>query len=151
MHEMSPDFMIANGDNIFSSDVFTDLVEENSNGIFLSTSKKERYSDDDMKVTIENGLVSRVSKLIEAGKSKAESPGLVLIRGVKAVSDLKGSLESLVRMPRHRDSFWLEVFNYLAEKGVPVYPWEFDGNNKWQEIDFHMDIKKAKDFLKIRI
>ena len=122
-----------------------------SYNIGLIKLKKGKYDDDDMKVSIENGLVAKVSKLIEADKSSAESPGLALVHGVEAISAVKKGLGSLVSMPKHRDSFWLEMFNYLAEKGVPVYPWEFDGNKKWQEIDFHMDIRKAREFLRIRV
>ena len=151
IHEMDSDFMITNGDNIFSTDVFTNLVKNNSNGIFLSISRNEECDDDDMKVTIENDLVIRVSKHIEADKVSAESPGLALIHGPEAISAVRGTLEGLVRIPENRNGFWLEIFNELTKKGVPVKPWEFDGKNKWQEIDFHMDIGRVQEFLRIKI
>jgi len=151
IREISSDFIITNGDNIFSSDVFTSLVKENGNGIFLSINKKERYDNDDMKVTIENDSVARVSKSIGIDKTNAESPGLVLVRGSQAISAARDSLETLVKMPQHKNSFWLEMFNHLAENGVRVCPWEFDGNNKWQELDFHLDVKKLREFLRLKV
>ena len=149
--EMTGDFMITNGDNIFTPDVFSGLAFENKDGIFLSTSQPDSYDVDDMKVTIKNGLVTRVSKDIAAGDCQAESPGLVLVRGDKAIAAMIDGLDTLARELKYRNCFWLELFNYLADAGTAVKPWEFDGNSRWQEIDFHWDIKKASDFLKLKI
>ena len=148
---MTSDFLITNGDNIFTPDVFTDFVNENKDGIYLSTSRKSKFDTDDMKVTLENDLIARVSKEIEPENCHAESPGLVLVHGQKAIDTMKDGLDKMAREVKYRNSFWLEVFNYLAGKGTPIIPWEFDGNSKWQEIDFHWDIKKAADFLKLKI
>lgn len=149
-HEMDTDFMITNGDNIFSSDVFANFAKENKNGIFLSVSVKDKYDDDDMKVTIEDNVVTRVSKLIENTDSNAESPGLALINGAKARRIFKENLEALVKDKNYIDAYWLEVFNLLNDKGILVYPWQFDGQKKWQEVDFHIDIDKVKALLRIK-
>lgn len=149
-HDMDSDFMITNGDNIFSTDVFSDFAGVNKNGIFLSISEKDQYDDDDMKVSLKNGQVVKVSKLISPEDCHAESPGLALIRGEKFRQVFKENMELLVRDKKNMGVFWLETFNALAEKGTRVLPWRFDGQNKWQEIDFHMDIHKAKMFMQLK-
>lgn len=149
-HEMDTDFMITNGDNIFSADVFRDFVNDNRDGVFLSVSVKEKYDTDDMKVTIKNGIVTRVSKFIPEEETAGESPGLALVSGHRAREVFIRHLEMLVRDKTNMNSFWLEVFNCLHDRGIPVRPWEFDGQTKWQEIDFHLDIEKAKGLLRIR-
>lgn len=149
-HEMDSDFMITNGDNIFSSDVFSDFAKENKNGIFLSTSVKDKYDDDDMKVMIEDNVVARVSKLIENADSGAESPGLALIHGAKARKIFRDNMEVLVRKKTKTGAFWLEVFNLMSNKGIPVQPWQFNGQKKWQEVDFHIDVDKIKALLQIK-
>lgn len=149
-YEMDSDFLITNGDNIFSPDVFTDFVKKNGDGIYLSINVKEKYDFDDMKVAIENNLVARVSKLIDAEKSNAESPGLALVRGAKARKLFVENLEMLVRDKKNLNVFWLEVFNLMHDKGIPIYSWKFDGKAKWQEVDYHIDFNKAKDLLQIR-
>lgn len=149
-YEMDSDFLVTNGDNIFSPDVFTDFVKKNGDGIYLSINVKEKYDFDDMKVTVENTIVTRVSKLIDAEKSNAESPGLALVRGSKARKLFLENLELLVRDKKNINMFWLEVFNAMHDKGIPIYTWEFDGKTKWQEVDYHIDFNKAKDLLQIR-
>lgn len=149
-HEMDTDFMITNGDNIFSHDVFRDFVKDNKNGIFLSVSGKEKYDEEDMKVIIENDIVVRVSKLIDRKKCNAESPGLVLVQSPKAVKLFKENLELLIRDKANINRFWLETFNFMHDRGIPVHPWEFNGETKWQEVDIHLDINKAKALLQIK-
>lgn len=148
--EMNDDFMITNGDNLFTPDVFSGLISENGDGIYLSINKKDKYDDDDMKVKLQGDLVSRVSKLIAKDEADAESPGLVLVRGENYRSHFTEYLELIVREREHINSFWLEVFNFMHTKGIPVRTWEFDGNTKWQEVDFHIDVDKAKELLKLR-
>lgn len=147
--EMTDSFLVTNGDNIFTADVFEDFVKENSDGIFLSLSRKDHYDDEDMKVTLHRNQVERVSKRIEPEMAHAESPGLLLVDGMKAVITVKGELERLVRRPEHRNSFWLELLNSLAQEGIPVQTWEFDGSTKWQEVDIHLDIDKVKKLMGI--
>lgn len=149
--EIRDSFLITNGDNIFAKDVFRAFVEENSDGIFLALSRKDHYNDEDMKVTLNRHLVAQVSKQIEPQMARAESPGLLLVDGPQAVAIVKDELERLVRKPEHRHSFWLELLNSLARKGIPVRTWEFDGNTKWQEVDVHSDVDKVKEIVRLTI
>lgn len=147
--KMTDSFLITNGDNLFSADVFKDFVQQNTGGIFLSISRKDHYDDDDMKVKLCRNLVERVSKEIKIQDIHAESPGLLLVDGLKAVATAKNELDKIARMPAHRNSFWLELLNQLAEKGIPVQPWELDGTTKWQEVDIHLDVDKVKKLIGI--
>ena len=149
-NEMEDDFMITNGDNIFTPDVFSSFVKENGEGIFLSTSVKEKYEEFDMKITLENDLVKMVSRKIDADQIDAESPGLSLIHGEKARRIFKRQLEMLIRDEENINKFWLETFNALHDNGISVHPWEFDGKTKWQEIDFHFDLDKTRELIKTK-
>jgi len=149
--EMTDSFLITNGDNLFSKDVFENFVKMNKQGIFFSISRKRKYDDDDMKVTIFNNYIDHVSKNIPIEKADAESPGLVLVDGSKSVNIVKTKLENLIRKPNHRNSFWLELINSLVEDGVHIQTWEFDGANEWQEVDIHPDIEKMKQLIEINI
>ncbi len=139
-HEMNEDFMITNGDNIFESEVFSELATKNKNGIFLTTSLRDSYGEDDMKVIIEDGLIEKVSKQIQGDKAGAESVGLTLISGEKYREIFKDNLEELAREPEYVQKFWLEVFNRMISKGVRVAPFEIDGKRLWVEVDFHGDL-----------
>jgi len=138
-HEMNGDFMITNGDNIFAPEVFSNLAS-NKKEIFVTTRKKSKYFDDDMKVIINNEIVERISKSIKNEESNAESVGLVLVSGEKSISAFKVNMEELVRDTSYTHKFWLEIFNKMSEKCIPINYFEISGENKWFEVDFHGDM-----------
>jgi choline kinase len=143
-HYMSGDFLIQNGDNLFTNDVYTDLVSKNKDGIFVTTNVKAKYDDDDMKVTIHRGHIENVSKNISNEQATAESLGLAMISGKKYRTIFRDHLEMLARDRTYMDKFWLEVFNSMNSKGVEIMPSDVDAKEKWREIDIHLDLEEAK-------
>jgi hypothetical protein len=75
----------------------------------------------------------------------------VLVRGSRARTTFVETLERLARDPDHISRFWLEVFNEMARAGQPAQPWYFDGRASWQEIDFHADVKIARELLRSKL
>lgn len=148
--EMYGDFMITNGDNLFDADVFSGLAGNRDDGIYLSVSRKESYDSDDMKVSFENGTISRVSKEIPTELIEAESPGLSLVRGDRMGSIFRNHLDIALRNRKNIQTYWLEAFNCLHEHGIPVRPWFFDAAEKWREVDFHMDVKNVRELLQLK-
>lgn len=148
--EMHGDFMITNGDNLFDADVFSGLAGNRDDGIYLSVSCKESYDSDDMKVSLDDGTVSRVSKEIAAERIDAESPGLTLVRGERMRAIFRNHLDMALRNRSNIQTYWLEVFNSLHEQGIPVKPWFFNAAEKWREVDFHMDVKTVRELLLLK-
>jgi len=149
-YEMQDDFLIANGDCIFSADIFSGIVKNKKQGIILSTNCKKTYDNDDMKVCLEGSSIARVSKEITVRKAAAESPGLALVRGAKYRKVFVDNLEALVRDRATLNQYWLEVFNTMVSRGITVRAWPFGRSARWQEVDFHLDVQSVKDILKIR-
>lgn len=152
-YEFGSDFIVTNGDNLFSSDVYKEFVlAMQKDGIFVSMSKKASYCDDDMKINLaDEQRIARISKEIDSAEIDGESPGLVLVKGEKSRKIFAESLEDLARNKKFLNSYWLEVFNYMYEKGIPVNPWFFDAENRWQEVDFHVDLEKMKELIHITV
>ncbi|MCK5062828.1 MAG: phosphocholine cytidylyltransferase family protein [Candidatus Aenigmarchaeota archaeon] len=147
-HEMNDEFMITNGDNIFTPDVFKDLVEKTGEGIHLTILKRDKYGIDDMKVTISDmNHIVHVSKDIDDENAHGESVGLVKVSGSRYLNAYKNTLEILARNDEYINKFWLETFNALSGNGVNVTPFEIVGNDKWQEIDIHVDLENFKDLI----
>lgn len=141
--EMGGPFIVTNGDNIFTPSVFSNLVKNNKEGIFLTIAKsKKMLYLDDMKVIIDKGI-KQVSKKIDLAEADGESVGLTLIQGKKYESIFRDNLELLARDPEYLNKFWLEVFNKMAEKGIHIQPFEINGEKEWIEVDFHGDIQEA--------
>ncbi|MFX1392824.1 MAG: sugar phosphate nucleotidyltransferase [Promethearchaeota archaeon] len=145
-YEMNDDFLIANGDNIIASDVIRDLVNNTNEGIFVTICYRDKYSEEDMKVNLDNNKkILRVSKEIENGD--AESVGLVKVSGEKFRKIYKEILEELVKNRSYLNKFWLETFNVLANKGVEINSFEID-KDKWREVDFHFDLHDIRELMK---
>jgi L-glutamine-phosphate cytidylyltransferase len=152
--EFNSDTLITNGDNIFSSNVFKDLVNYEDKGIYLSISKKEQsqYTPGDMKVCLEeNNLICNVSKELAAEDTDAESPGLVKISGKRYLSIYKNILDQLIRKKESKQQFWLETFNTLHRQGINVEPFEINGAKDWHEVDFHLDLNNVQKLIKDKI
>ncbi len=147
-HEMDEDFMVTNGDNLFNKGVFRDFSKACvKDGIYLSVGEKSTFDSDDMKVTLEEGIVKNVAKDIRAELSHAESPGLCLVRGATARKKFRDAMRGELSKESGLHTFWLTVFRRLAEDGVCVNPWFFDAENRWREVDIHPDIEQMKLFL----
>ena len=73
------------------------------------------------------------------------------LKRMEALYMVKEYIEKLARNKEYTNKFWLEIFNFMHENGVPVYPWKFKENMKWQEVDFHIDLNKAKELLNIKM
>ncbi|MGB9587822.1 MAG: hypothetical protein ACPL7O_06530, partial [Armatimonadota bacterium] len=145
---LEDDFMIMNGDSIFPSHVFLDLVERAMPGFHISVARKPVYDDDDMKVSIRNGMVSRVSKDIAPGNIDAESVGLALVKGHCAREILVQILDIMVREEAYHNSYWLEVFNFMSKRGIAVQPWYLHETTKWMEVDCPMDLERLSNVLR---
>jgi len=145
-YEMNQDFLISNGDNLYTSDVVRDLVNKTNDGIYVTICYRNDLGEDDMKVILdENGKILKVSKEIE--KSNIESIGLAKIKGEKYRKIYQEILEQLARNKNYINKFWLETFNILGERGVEIQSFEID-KDKWREVDFHFDIKDLKQLIK---
>lgn len=151
---MDIDFMVTNGDNLFCSDVFKNLKNDANFGVTLALSEKETFDGEDMKTVIQQGSVIKISKEIDTNKISGklvESPGLTIIKGYKYVKLFRMHLETLVRKSENLQKYWLEVFNHMADGGIAIIPWVFNGSSQWQEVDFHMDMEKARQLFGVKI
>ncbi len=147
-NELENEVMITNGDNLFLPQVFKNIKKINEKGIFLTISFKDKYGEDDMKVTLtSDGHIQAVGKEIEPQYIHAQSVGLTRLNGARAVEDFKKSLAQLVRDEKNLNRFWLETFNHLNKRNIHIYTFEIDGSTEWQEIDFHLDINLAKKMI----
>lgn len=144
---MNTDFVVTNGDNVFDGSVFKELAEKNKQGIFLTVSKKVKYDEDDMKVIMDGDFVSYVHKKIANEKADFESVGLSLVASEASRKAFIETLELLAKDAISLEKFWLEVYNELHKSGVPVMPFQIDGESKWREVDFHWDIEKVRNLL----
>ena len=151
-HQIESEVLITNGDNLFFPDVFRRIDKIKEPGIFISVLEKDYYDEDDMKVIRDKkSLLHSIGKTIDKDKCNAESVGLVKIQGDDYIEKFINSIEQLVRGEMGLNSFWLETFNHLSSNGTSVATVDILEANEWQEIDFHLDLIRAKELIKQRM
>lgn len=147
IHEMTEDFVIINGDDIFKPNVLRGLLDEpNENNITLVTSKKDQYAEEDMKVTCKDSHLLKVSKDIPVKEATGESIGMMRFvdKGVKIMLD---TINSMVRDEETKNLFYLAVIQKIIDSGIPVFHCECS-NSDWAEIDFHPDLNFIRNNFK---
>lgn len=140
---LEKDFLISNGDNIYKSHVYGEIIADNQEGIYLVIDYKDEYDEDDMKVILREGSIEKISKKISIDQAQAESVGFVRVSGESSRKIFHDMLLSIVKDLDRRDDFWLEVFNCLIESGETVSPIEI-GEHDWGEMDYHPDVNAMR-------
>lgn len=133
------DFAVTNGDNLFNRSLLEDVFSgEEEEGIYLTIDRKNEYTSDDMKVSMNNGRVTEVSKEIPADDISAESIGLGKVIGDKNVQLAKLIVQDLIRQDETKGKYWLELYNELLRREEEVDTVEVD-EDEWFEMDTHAD------------
>jgi L-glutamine-phosphate cytidylyltransferase len=139
---MGQDVIVINGDTIVSPDVMSGLVQHDDPFV-MTVDHKDTYDEDDMKVTLSEGLVRQVGKGIPLSETNAESIGMIKFqRG--ALENLISTLDEMVRDPAHRNSFWLAAVQTLIDNGENMRTLECTDRD-WAEIDFHIDLETVRN------
>lgn len=138
--EMSTDFVVINGDDVFKSIVLRQLLDEPlEKNIVMVIDRKKSYSEEDMKVIIHNERIVRVSKNIPINEANGESIGMIKFVG-GGCNVIRNTLARMVRKDESKQVFYLEALQQVIDSGLPVNYNECS-EDEWAEIDFHPDLK----------
>ena len=141
---LQDDFMVINGDDVYDSSVPQGLVAVNPDkDVVMTVDRKEKYDDDDMKVTIKGDRVLKVGKDIPLDEANGESIGMIRFGGAGACR-FRETLDRIVRLPSGRQVFWLNAVQRLIDRGYMVH-WYECSPDSWAEIDFHPDLQLVRN------
>ena len=142
--EMTDEFLIVNGDTLFAEDVLERLLAAPDAPLTLAVNVKDRYDDDDMKITLDGTRLTAVGKDLDCETVDGESIGLMCFRG-RGPKAFRDELESAVREPDALGRWYLSVVNQLAQS-VPVQTANITGM-WWGEIDCPEDLTEVRKAL----
>jgi choline kinase len=143
LKHVSGDFIMINGDNVYKPAILRSLIECQSDYV-IPVSQKKIYDDDDVKVTIDNGMVTNLSKEFPERQPEAEWIGFAMVRG-SALNEFRDVVEDKVKNEQLITGapHYLSVFNQLAKNGVRIRPLLVPQNTH-AEVDFQMDIEYVR-------
>lgn len=140
---MTQDFILLNGDTLFTANVVTDLMKNAvNNPITVTVAYKENFDSDDMKVTLnESGTLSAIGKQLSLDTVNAESIGMILFRG-QGPQMFRDAVETIMTEQTSLRRYYLSVIDMLA-KGIRIGTSEAAQEN-WCEVDFPLDLERAQ-------
>ncbi len=137
-HYMDDDFIVINGDDIFTVEVLEKLLAA-KNDMTMVIDQKKAYDDDDMKLSIQEEKIMKISKEIPKDQIAGESVGIVQFKNGGNIR-IKEKLEQMVRDKNNLNVFYLSAIQELIDEGYPVH-YVVVSEEEWAEIDFHPDLK----------
>lgn len=139
---MTEDFLLLNGDTLFEDAVLARVLDAPPAPIVLAVDRKQRYDDDDMKVSLDQG-----GRLLAIGKSMpsamigGESIGMLSFRG-SGPKLFTSALEDAVRRPTALREWYLSVIHTIA-RSTAIETASVRGL-WWREIDSPADLDGAR-------
>ncbi|WP_281300739.1 MULTISPECIES: phosphocholine cytidylyltransferase family protein [unclassified Iodidimonas] len=139
--EMTEDFILLNGDTLFRAPVARSLMARPDQPITLTTSRKDRYDTDDMKVILHENLLRHIGKTLDVKAVDAESIGM--IRFMKSgVSLFREAVERIIESGEGDRLWYLSVIDRLAHTQA-IHIADVPSQD-WCEVDFPVDLQKAR-------
>jgi choline kinase len=141
-HQMEQDFVLLNGDTLFEERVLRTLIDGPSGPITVTIDHKQRYDDDDMKVSIDDdGRLLAIGKTLKPEMVNGESIGMLRFTG-SGPKVFQDALERTIRTPEALRAWYLSVVNELAQE-TAVDTVSVRGL-WWREIDAPEDLEEAR-------
>ena len=135
---MHQDFVLLNGDTLFEPTVLERLLASPPHPITVTVDRKDRYDDDDMKVSLDDdGRLLAIGKMLKPEVVQGESIGMLCFRG-HGPARFRGAVERAMRAPEALRAWYLSVVDQLARDSV-VETASVHGL-WWQEIDSPEDL-----------
>ncbi|MEM9043640.1 MAG: phosphocholine cytidylyltransferase family protein [Pseudomonadota bacterium] len=135
------DTVLINGDTLFDPRILSRVLSEAHQPISVTVDCKDIYDDDDMKVSVHDGCLRRISKTLSHDVN-GESIGMIRFRdggGERFVHRLRNKLQD----PDALRLWYLSVIDELSQEGgVGVVS---IAGLPWAEVDFLHDLPVAAE------
>ncbi|MEP1229486.1 MAG: phosphocholine cytidylyltransferase family protein [Litorimonas sp.] len=142
-NHMKEDFLIINGDTLFSPDILDKVLKAPAKDITVTIDQKNHYDGDDMKVTLSEGKLLSIGKTLSAPVTHGESIGM--LRFMNGGRDIfTNELERLMRMRDGTKSWYLSAIDGLAQSGQVINTTNIKGST-WAELDTPEDYEICRN------
>ena len=138
------EFLFLHADTVFSPEVLERVLSHRSDAQMVFAVDGHPCEDEEMKVTIKDGLVSKVTKQMEWSEADGEFLGLARI-GSNQATGLRRHAERLFEEGAFQAFFELAVQRMIDEDGLEVEVADVSGL-PWREVDFPEDYQAARHF-----
>jgi choline kinase len=132
--------LLLNGDTLVPPPLIAQAIDGARHPVNVTVDIKSSYDDDDMKVTLQDGLVTDISKKLPPSQTDAESIGLLVFKG-NGGALFGRTLSEMIEAENGIASYYLAAVARLAAAGQ-VGATSIAGH-RWAEVDFPADLDRA--------
>jgi choline kinase len=138
------EFLFLHADTVFAPEVLARVIAHPASAEMVFAVDDHPCEDEEMKVIVKDGLVSKVTKQMEWADSNGEFLGLARI-GAGQAAGLRRHAERLFEEGTFQAFFELAVQRMIDEDGLKVEVADVSGL-PWREVDFPEDYQAARGF-----
>jgi len=140
--KMHDDFLIINGDTLFSPNVIKTILAAPKSDIAVTIDQKTHYDGDDMKVTLDGTRLTAIGKTLTADETNGESIGMLRFMG-EGTKIFRDELDRMMRTSCGTKSWYLSAIHDLAQSGVEINTTLIKGY-QWAELDTPEDYEVCR-------
>lgn len=134
--------MLVNGDTVHPADVEERLIAARGAApVLLAVDDDKRLGEEEMKVHLEDGRLTRITKLMEPSTAHGEYIGVTLIEA-EAANDLAASLQAT--FDRDPNLYYEDGYQEFTDRGGHVRAVPIGDGVPWVEVDDHADLERAR-------
>ena len=137
---MAGDAIVLNGDTLIGPELIAQAIAGATAPVNVTIAMKPAYDADDMKVTLADGRVTAVSKLLPPGETDAESIGMLVMKGAGGTVFAE-IVDRVIAREGGTGNYYLSAVAELAITGV-VGATDVTGHDS-AEVDFPADLPGA--------
>ena len=139
---MKKDFLLINGDTLFSPPLLEKVLEAPANDITVTIDQKGHYDGDDMKVSLDGTQLTTIGKTLLPQNTHGESIGMLrfMNNGPKIFSH---ELDRLMKLEEGTKSWFLSAIHGLAQSGQRIDTTNINGST-WAELDTPEDYETCR-------
>lgn len=130
---MKSDFLIINGDTLFSPRVLQTILDAPAKDITVTIDKKDHYDGDDMKVSLRGSQLTAIGKTLSARETNGESIGMLRFMN-EGSKIFRNELKRLMKNEAGTKNWYLSAIHGLAQSGVHIDTTNINGAT-WAELD----------------
>ena len=140
--EFARGVVLANGDTVHPSSVEQALLASRGTAdLVLALDQHKPLGEEEMKVHVDDGRMTRINKALDPETSQGEYIGLTLIEP-EAADELADALKATFE--RNPDLYYEDGYQEFANRGGEIRGAAI-GDIPWVEVDNHDDLAKARD------
>ena len=140
---MKGDFLIINGDTLFSPKLLEKVLSAPANPITVTIDKKTQYDGDDMKVTLDSSRLMAIGKTLPPQQTNGESIGVIRFMG-EGGQIFKNQIKTRMKGEDGTKSWYLSAIDRLAKSGTPISTTNIQGSS-WAELDTPEDYEICRE------